>query len=253
MDAWLMEQLLALHLAEPVLKAEAARRFAEARSLKVRSIDNIEARWKKAETDNDLPGLRACYVTLLDDLHWAYGKRRLDRRVRRETAKKLVGIAVGLSVASIIPYIFVPGLDWSLLKFLGQYDKNAFHLYGLYTACSFGLLGALFSHMISFRSDFASFDYDQGIGVYDSRVLWIRLLFGMIGSIVLFYAIFGKLIGGELFPDVSNLNPTPNTWPGTNEAKLIVWSFIGGFSEKLIPDFLQRSEASAASADRPNS
>lgn len=253
-DAWLAERLLAEHIADPVLLAEGERRVAELDALALPAAASIRSRWDEAVAKQDIAAQRAIYSTMLDELQRHSARRRLNRRVRNEVSRKIATIAIVLAVVAVFPYLSVPVIDWnaSSLFATSKPATTKFHMYGLFTAISFGLLGALFSRMVSFQSNFGALDYEQGVGIYSGRALFVRLLFGMIGSIVLFYAIFGGLIGGQLFPDLKTLAPGPNAWPGTNEAKLIVWSFIGGFSERLIPDFLQRAEASAATADRSN-
>jgi hypothetical protein len=37
-------------------------------------------------------------------------------------------------------------------------------------------------------------------------------------------------------------------WISGELAKLIVWSFLAGFSERMVPEFLARTEATAASS-----
>ena len=74
---------------------------------------------------------------------------------------------------------------------------------------------------------------------------------GAIGALVLFFAIFGDLIGGKLFPDVAGLL-SADKWISDNLAKLIVWSFLAGFSETPGAHFLARAEATAAAAGEPN-
>lgn len=251
-NAWLIEQLIANHLSEEVLIAEGARRLVQAEALKVKTFETLKKRWEKAVEEQDpakrLSSLRATYLVLRDDLQWASGKRRLDREYRLKAAGRIIPIAIGLTFLAILPYLNVPTTDLSGASLFMVKQGPLRHMYGLYTAITFGLLGALFSRLTSFQSRYATLDYDQIGALFGGRVLVTRLLFGMIGSIILFYAIFGDLIGGELFPKIQDLKLAPGEWPLSNEAKLIVWSFIGGFSERLLPDLLQRTETAGTTA-----
>lgn len=253
-NAWLAERLLAAHISEPVLLAEGERRVAELAALALPGAATIRTRWEEAVAKPDVALQRALYISMLDEIQLHSARRRLNRRVRNEVSGKIATLAIVLAIIAVFPYLTVPGtcLSASRLFVADAGAKAVVHMYGLYTAISFGLLGALFSRLNSFQTHFVAFDYEQGVGIYNGRAIFVRLLFGMIGSIVLFYAIFGNLIGGNLFPGIGELKLDPAAWPGANEAKLIVWSFLGGFSERLVPDFLQRTEARAPAADRPN-
>jgi hypothetical protein len=62
----------------------------------------------------------------------------------------------------------------------------------------------------------------------------------MIFAILLSFVFGGKLLNGNLFP-----NPENQLWPfvlflPSELAKWLVWSFIVGFSERLMPDMIDR-------------
>jgi hypothetical protein len=90
---------------------------------------------------------------------------------------------------------------------------------------------------------------------------WFQILlipvYGGIFALVLYLAFLGGIVEGALFPrfSIPPFNtPYPSsddmrtlftsTYPstGTDFAKLIFWSFIAGFSERLVPQIISRTE-----------
>ena len=71
---------------------------------------------------------------------------------------------------------------------------------------------------------------------------------GMIGASVLFLAVAGNLVGGEMFPSFVCKIDDCNSFVGLlsygpeqvqDYAKVLVWSFLAGSSERLVPDSLR--------------
>jgi hypothetical protein len=69
---------------------------------------------------------------------------------------------------------------------------------------------------------------------------------GVIFAIVLSAMFAGEVVSGTLFPDVDNHGPWFFTlWSATEMAKWLLWAFIAGFSERLVPDMLNSFEKKA--------
>jgi len=238
----LLEQCMVPFLSREQICAEATRRFVDAEKLGLTSRAALLEKWdaikdKKEETDQ----LKAIYTSLLDALQWFYGKRRLDRSARFRAVMPTLWLGIVLVALAFAPLV-LRVLPWNILQNGSALDRPA--VIGVYTAITFGLLGALFSRLSSLQANFATLDYDAAINVFKLRVILARLLFGIIGSVVLYYAIVSQLLAGQLFPDkLGELKLDLLTAPDAAYAKLVVWSFIGGFSERLIPEFLTRTEA----------
>jgi len=119
-----------------------------------------------------------------------------------------------------------------------------------------GLLGAAFSLMQrvqrSESSDpqIALFSFHQA-GV---QTFLISSLCGLISAIAIYAVFAGDMVSGVLFPKIVNgaaardgfafatLRFLRMSGPATvaDHAKLLVWAFIGGFSERFLPDILDR-------------
>jgi hypothetical protein len=253
---WEAERLMSGLLGEATLAVEIRRRLDEAKVKSVAAAPGLEAHFAtvgQLAAAERLQGMRALHAAVLEELHWSASRSWLDRTRRKRAAYWIILSALALTLFAVLPNLQLwfskPIGEW--MFGLASTSPSA-HRYGLYIAVSFGLLGALFSRLSVFQAAYKDLSYERVVNEFLGSLIFIRLLFGMIGSIVLYYAVYGNLIGGGLFPDVTKLKFDPATLPGPDLAKLVVWSFIGGFSERFIPEFIQRSEATAAKADRPN-
>jgi hypothetical protein len=253
-SVYLYEQLFGQVMPVARLISEGDRRLFEANALKIQSADDIGARWTAKKTENPInePGLRAIYLNLLDDLQWFYSKRALARRMRSQIVSPMVRRTLITFLLCVLPFALI------VLGQAGEFDPLAkvpkefeTALVCGYLAIVFGALGAIFSRLIRFETRQSLIDYDEAVSTFVGRSLNLRQVVGAIGALVLFFAIFGDLIGGKLFPDIAALL-SAGKWISDNLAKLIVWSFLAGFSERLVPDFLARTEATAATASQPN-
>jgi hypothetical protein len=136
-----------------------------------------------------------------------------------------------------------------------------------------GALGAFFSSLIRLY-DFADLpkaliDPNLGLGKMRSGYLMIYSLVppvvGAIAATILYIAFAAGLLQGVLFPafecklgsrELSECNTFGHTISdfgpkvATDYAKCLVWAFIAGFAERLVPDALHSFAAKAAKSDQ---
>ncbi len=109
------------------------------------------------------------------------------------------------------------------------------HLWiALFSAASmFSCVGSLVSHLSRLNS--ADVDVEN-----ESFLLSLHVL-GTIFGIVILLLFLGGFVQGELFPDFRgagflSLHTQFSSVDGW--AKLLIWTFVAGFSERLVPDLL---------------
>ena len=251
------EQRLVSLMSDEDILADASRRFIEAERLGVPSVKELKAQFEKSTTAK---ARQSNFLVLLDDLHFRYQKRGLDRRVRKIRAKQMniLGLALILPTALII-----------ILLFANEAIENLAR-YHMIAALWFGLIGAFMSRMIAFQRVLSVVDYDSLVTDFSIGSTLVRLIIGTLGALMMYFLIVGELVGGELFPKWSEgqligaitvvkpngsviLHPTSVMDVLSKEfAKLLVWSTIAGFSERLIPNKFAALELTSTQNTKSN-
>jgi hypothetical protein len=207
-------------------------------------------------TESDTPAklslLKADLTRVLDVLHWYYSLIPMREKIRKSlTAKCILMVAV---------YTVLLGLTlvWCYLGMANFLAMLACVLY-------FGIIGGFVSSQRRMQS--ISSDADPLISVFGldtaGYYLWLSPLLGAIFAVILALMFIAGVLKGAVFPEfyVASAGATKglplfhftwNTLPKTSEeyAKLLVWAFLAGFAERLVPDSLDRLASKLERADR---
>jgi hypothetical protein len=128
--------------------------------------------------------------------------------------------------------------------------------YGLTIAMVSGLFGATFFMLIQLQSRLS-----EG-GLADVRDMWtfpmllLRCIVGVGAAAILYFLFKSGLLSGTIWPnldglgfvevtrhEVAYLDNGRRVVPNQQYALLIVWSFIAGYSQTLVPNLLITTEA----------
>jgi hypothetical protein len=227
------EQRLVVYLNDEEVEAEFARRAEEARHLGVKSVDALEAQFAKQRGKEFN---RTLFVALFDDVHFRYIKRSFDRKTRRDAGLLLNGIGVFMLLVTLAGAISLAFED----------GRNFLQFHHAAVVMFMGALGAFLSRMISFQGSMLAIDYDDLRNGYSGWTILVRLIVGSFCAVIFYFFVAGNLVSGELFPGGSNgtrSTPTAITFPDVNFAKLMIWSTLAGFSERLVPERLTKLES----------
>ena len=265
-NAYAIEQLLVHLFDDGTLVNELQVRVREAKgALKPTLAEYYAAEAAKKPLSSD--ERRAVLSRLINDLQWRYTvdevKRGYTKEITLKTGQMFVVSLVMFAVAVLITVV-VPKLL--------QFD---FRL--LVPAILAGCWGASFSMLSSLRDRLDASDLDA-LKVLRARwVLGSRVLIGAGGACILYFFFESGLVSGPAFPDLSGgraaeiaaaqqaasvLQPaltaqaaasapaaaaTQTALLASNPplkafALLVVWCFLAGFSERLIPGLLAKTE-----------
>jgi hypothetical protein len=266
-QAYRLERLFVLIEPPDHLWLELKRRLAEAAEENVGSAARLAS---AAETlapqvldpktpQGLLPGgdaaVRSLLLEILEDTHWTIQRKFYSRPIRKKATARIVWFGMGAFSLFMLPYL---ALYYNLSRADPVYSSSWAWL-PIYSVATTGLFGALFSRLLYLQSNWDALTIG---GLKDAREyasITLRGCVGMIGAVIVFFFLKSGVIGGGLFPDFSQIGieeftfpdklaagQVPHSfrlyYPSKAWALLVVWSFLAGFSERLVSSILRDTE-----------
>lgn len=265
-EAYRLERLLALIEPPDGLLHELRRRTNEAFEEGVQSSERLKKALDAASSelvDESKPPklkenaeieLRMLLLDAIEELHWEYQKNFYARPLQKQATSRTVIVGVVAFCLFLAPYAYLytsklpDNLLWAWLP--------------MYSSLTSGLFGAFFSRLIYLQTNITSLSLGA---IKDSRQLssiLSRGIVGMCGALIVYFFLQSGLIDGSVFPKFTNLGITQDKWPpekvsgipwliilpDKDLSLLVVWSFLAGFSERLVPNILASTEKTLSDA-----
>jgi hypothetical protein len=155
-----------------------------------------------------------------------------------------------VSCAFIISFIlfFSPSIISPLTNWLYNIGVGHGRALDIFTAISSGALGASFSMLIGLQSRLEGSPLYILEAMQKKNYVFFRVFTGMGAGLIFFYFMQSGLLEGSIFPEWYPINEatTVLVHNGSKDlALLIIWCFLSGFSEKLLPSMLSKTEGQA--------
>jgi hypothetical protein len=220
-------------------------------------FDRLKNSLAKQPDQMNLDELREYLDALLREIHWLDTVRPAPYRKRKEILRSvgslLSGLLCALFVLLMVAWFSGSAVVWPWwLAWLSWTSR--IWVPPLVFVVVAGAMGALVSFTQRVQSAPAYLNPLADLYELSRQRAMVPLLVasGILGALLLYVSVCAHLIEGSLFPTIHSSPTTTSsvdtlafltqTGPesGTDYAKLLLWSFVAGFSERFIPNTLQR-------------
>ena len=268
-EAYRLERMLALVEPASSLVGELKRQTAEAVEERIPSASRLLAAFEAAlplavDTSQSPPVLRAggeallrpLLLQTLEDLHWNSQRKFYARPIQKQATYRIVYLGIGAFIIFLAPYLAVyadifAGHEAGLASWAGL---------PLYTALTAGLFGAFFSRLLYLQQNWNGLTLGAIMDARDVTSIILRGCVGMTGATMVYFFLQSETMTGALLPKFSEIGFAQSMYPADTNgstvipirlfypnpalALLVVWCFLAGFSERLVPSILETTEAS---------
>jgi hypothetical protein len=204
--------------------------------------------------------LRSILIETVKRIQWHETKKYLSRVMVKIATRNIVFAALFAFALFISPYVLM-FLEYYFSVNILDHDVHKWVGFPLFACLSAGLFGSYFSRLLYIQQYSKTLSYDELVVTPDIVAIIVRGSVGICGAALLYFFLHAGIIEGPFIPDFSKfamqLTPeTPAQYPrllmvNNQLALLIVWSFLAGFSERLVPSVLATTESKLGNGARP--
>jgi hypothetical protein len=211
--------------------------------------------------------LRLLLLDIVEEIQWHEQKRHLTRRKTREAATRLVACWAVTFVLFIAPYVMMV-ISFSRNPPPTSNPPPPLEVWSAmvpWTVLAAGLMGALFSRLIYLQSNWTALSLDQVEDAKLASSILLRGSVGMCAAVIVFLFLRSGIITSTFLPTFTEISlhqitgsltdvegevdlNLPFLAPSLAFSLLIIWCFLAGFSERLVPDILAATEKKLSAA-----
>lgn len=239
-------------MTDDMLQGEMPSQFQRAFQLQLSEAAELQQKGSDPATTPEFR--RQMMMTLLRRMYLAFTERRIDRAERLIVDRRMMVFALTLVLVFVAAVVIaiLPGLlpAWPLRPTgTGPVAPGAaFADIRWLIVAYMGCLGAMFSRFVEYRAQRIDLRWEALNAGYSAPVIAGRLLVGAFAALILYCVMAGNLLAGQMFLSAAATDTPPDLAaqiPAETFYRLMVWSVLAGFAERLVPDRLDELAASA--------
>lgn len=167
---------------------------------------------------------------------------------------RLLSLLIVLFVLSLLVFVLAQLYSVSGVEYGAAFPFRTYP--GLMVGLSAGFFGATFSMLLQTqRRTSEAITLDALRAASSWRTLIVRGSVGLGAAAILYFFFRSGLMAGNLWPDLSRLSfdalaggGADGLVPNQHWCLLVIWCFLAGFSETLVPNILSKTEQKASTS-----